>query len=159
AAGGAGGAARTGGGAVNATGDAIADDLYRRAERLLAAHAGLRFHDGNRDTLSAGLARAAAAERLDAAELLRRIHAAPTEELLQALVRGVTIAETSFFRHPEHFAALRDVILPDLAARGRELRAWSAGCATGEEAYSIAMVLRGRAPASVLGTDLNKASL
>jgi chemotaxis protein methyltransferase CheR len=138
-------------------GEEIGDDLCRRAERVLAAHTGLRFHDGNRDTLIAGLARAASAERVEAAELIARIERSPTEDALQALVRGVTIGETYFFRHPEHFAALREVILPDLAARGRPLKAWSAGCATGEEAYSIALAMG--SGASVLGTDINKASL
>ena len=54
----------------------------------------------------------------------------------------MTIHETSFFRNHEHYRALREIVLPDLAhrrGRARRLRIWSAGCATGEEAYSLAI--------------------
>lgn len=56
----------------------------------------------------------------------------------------ITIGETFFFRHKEQFAALRDVIFPDLIRRNanrRSLRVWSAGCAVGAEPYSIAILL------------------
>jgi two-component system CheB/CheR fusion protein len=60
-----------------------------------------------------------------------------------------------FFRDPELFGYLRETILPDLVARARsrgaELRLWSAGCATGEEAYSLAILL-----AEVLGEELDR---
>jgi chemotaxis protein methyltransferase CheR len=67
------------------------------------------------------------------------------------------VQETYFYRHPEQLAALARV----LAARpgDRALSAWSAGCATGEEAYTVAMVLSdlGRPPGldQVLGTDVS----
>ncbi|GEM_PF-1955855 len=59
------------------------------------------------------------------------------------LLPAVTVGETSFFRTQSHFNALKNVVIPDLLYRkhaGRQkIRAWSAGCATGEEPYSIAM--------------------
>lgn len=64
---------------------------------------------------------------------------------VQALFRELLINVTSFFRDAEAFVALKDAILPALLAdkpEGYVLRLWVAGCATGEEAYSIAMVLR-----------------
>ncbi|WP_461161777.1 EAL domain-containing protein [Simplicispira piscis] len=71
-------------------------------------------------------------QRLDADEAER-----------QALCRDLMINVTEFFRDPEVFAQLFDEVLPDLL-RGRdasdELRIWSAGCASGEEAYSLAML-------------------
>ncbi len=64
------------------------------------------------------------------------------ERLLPALVVG----ETSFFRTPAHFAALREVVIPDLLRRrslaAEPIRVWSAGCASGEEAYSLAITFR-----------------
>ena len=54
------------------------------------------------------------------------------------------IKVTEFFRDPDLFETLREQLLPQLIADARErgeLRIWSAGCATGEEAYSLAMVL------------------
>jgi chemotaxis protein methyltransferase CheR len=73
------------------------------------------------------------------------------------LTQAVAVGETYFFRVPEHFAVVRETLAPRWAADpARPRRVWSAGCATGEEAYSIAAVLRARGIASfeVVGTDL-----
>ena len=59
------------------------------------------------------------------------------------LLEGVLNHETSFFRHPASFDALRSIILPDLLnqrVRGAYLSFWSAGCSTGQETYSLAML-------------------
>lgn len=77
--------------------------------------------------------------------------------LRHRLSQAVPVGETFFFRIPEHFAFVRDVIAPRWAAEPARNRAvWSAGCATGEEAYSLAAVLRGAGVADfeVVGTDL-----
>ncbi len=79
----------------------------------------------------------------------------------------LSVGETYFFRDPDVFAAIQNVLLPELEARnpGRLLRVWSAGCATGEEAYSLAILLsraRSRHPAlrfEVRASDLNGAFL
>ena len=63
---------------------------------------------------------------------------------LDQLIAEITIGETYFFRHQEHFDALRDTVPPDLLARNhgnRSLRIWCAGCADGTEAYSLAILL------------------
>ena len=61
------------------------------------------------------------------------------------LVRALLIKVTEFFRDPELFRYLREQVLPELIEeahqRGGELRLWSAGCATGEEAYSLAILV------------------
>ncbi len=84
-----------------------------------------------------------------------------------SLLPHVTIKESFLFRHPQHFAALADTILPRLAAaRGREraIRVWSAGCANGEEPTTLAIVLAecgalaGR-EWSVLATDVDEEAL
>jgi two-component system CheB/CheR fusion protein len=70
-----------------------------------------------------------------------------------ALVQSLLIKVTDFFRDTEAFALLEQEILPKLIERGRErgrvLRLWSAGCATGEEAYSLAILI-----ASMLSREL-----
>jgi chemotaxis protein methyltransferase CheR len=75
-----------------------------------------------------------------------------------ALEEGVAVGETYFFRQPDHFHHLAAVVEARAAAGARGFRAWSAGCATGEEAYSIAATLAAAAGGSmqveVLGTDL-----
>jgi chemotaxis protein methyltransferase CheR len=65
----------------------------------------------------------------------------------------ITIGETFFFRYAEQFAALRETILPEIVERRRperRLRIWSAGCATGAEPYSLAILVR-----ELLGEDLS----
>lgn len=69
----------------------------------------------------------------------------------------LTTNETYFFREPKHFEFLRDAILPKVNARER-FRVWSAACSSGEEVYSIAMLLSDRLAHGnweVLGTDLS----
>jgi chemotaxis protein methyltransferase CheR len=87
---------------------------------------------------------------------------------LEAFIAELTIGETYFFRHRAQFDALERTVLPDLIARRsqeRRLRIWSAGCATGEEPYSLAILLdrmlpdRGAWSVMILGTDINRASL
>ncbi|MGO8950238.1 MAG: CheR family methyltransferase [Ktedonobacterales bacterium] len=76
-------------------------------------------------------------------------------EEYQRLVASFLINVTEFFRDPALFSFMREQILPDLIAHARargaphEVRIWSAGCSTGEEAYSIAILL-----AEVLGPDV-----
>jgi len=86
-----------------------------------------------------------------------------------ALEAEITIGETFFFRYAEQFAALRERILPNLLERNsasRSLRVWSAGCATGAEAYSVAILLHeilgerlGDWRIRIIGSDINEAFL
>ena len=80
-------------------------------------------------------------------------------ELVQ-LVDVITTNKTSFFREPEHFDLLQRVVLPPLAERGGTARFWSAGCSSGEEPYTIAIVARellggSAADARILATDVS----
>ncbi len=80
---------------------------------------------------------------------------------LEALTEALRVGETRFFRHKAQVEALRRHAIPERIAQGREkLRAWSAGCATGEEAWTLAMLLAeaGR-PFEVIGTDLSDGAL
>jgi chemotaxis protein methyltransferase CheR len=90
--------------------------------------------------------------------------------LWQTVVAALTIGETNFFRQPGWFSQLEQQVLGPAIERRRasgpkHLRIWSAGCATGEEAYSLAMLvarlLRGTQgwSISIVGTDLNTAAL
>ena len=83
---------------------------------------------------------------------------------LEELFNALTIRKTSFFRNPACFQALEELVLPAALARqqARPISIWSAGCSTGEEAYSLAMVARhvlGDAPFYVLGTDIASEAL
>ncbi len=88
---------------------------------------------------------------------------------LRALYEDILIHVTAFFREPETFQELKDTILPNLLRTRRAdepIRVWIPGCSTGEEAYSIAMVLLeylGDRAASVriqlFGTDISEAAI
>lgn len=83
------------------------------------------------------------------------------------LLDAICTHETRFFREPRHFEFLEQDVLPRWRAQGhagsglRRVRAWSAGCSTGEEAFSLAMVLRLNLPAEegwqieIVATDLS----
>lgn len=81
----------------------------------------------------------------------------------------ITIGETFFFRYAEQFTALRETILPEIIERKaatRRLRIWSAGCSTGAEPYSLAILANeilgeslGTWRVSILGTDINDSFL
>jgi chemotaxis protein methyltransferase CheR len=97
---------------------------------------------------------------------MHRIMARPDQRanFLENLAGRLTVGESFFFRNEHHFRALREHVLPQILrenADRREIRIWSAGCATGEEPYSLAIlldqILGGGSPwrVSILGTDLN----
>ncbi|MCA0457585.1 MAG: tetratricopeptide repeat protein [Chloroflexi bacterium] len=84
----------------------------------------------------------------------------------QAILRTLMIGETYFFRQQTQLGWLRHTILPDLLKRrSGDITIWSAGCATGEEVYSLAMTLHeNRSPKQrpnvrLIGSDLNRTSL
>lgn len=75
------------------------------------------------------------------------------------LVELLRVGETSFFRHQSQLKAVEDIVIPDLLKQRGALRMWSAGCATGEEPYTLAMLLRKSLPAhrkfSILASDIS----
>ncbi|WP_395834268.1 CheR family methyltransferase [Archangium violaceum] len=84
---------------------------------------------------------------------------------LDDLLVELTIGETYFFRNPEHFDFVRHEVLPNLRrlrGEGHVVRAWSAGCASGEEPYSLAVLLMEEGYGErmeVRGTDVSRAAL
>lgn len=100
-------------------------------------------------------------------EYLRHIEHDPAE--LNQLYKDLLIGVTRFFRDREAFELLEKKVLPNLILKARadeEIRIWVAGCATGEEAYSIAMLIHAcqerlnrHPPVKVFATDVHRASL
>jgi chemotaxis protein methyltransferase CheR len=131
---------------------------------LLATRTGLAFAPGRRPGAENGIRRAMArAGETVPAMYCRRVAGEP--DLLDDLIVELTVGETYFFREPGQFEFLRRTALPEIRRRrgdGHAIRAWSAGCASGEEAYSLAMLLdhEGLAgPIPVLATDISRAAL
>ena len=128
--------------------------------QLLSAHAGLMFGLSRYRDLDEAIGRGIAREGVAGPEEYLRLLEVDADAL-RALVAEVTVGETYFFRDPAVFTALREEILPRLAALPdglkRRLRAWSAGCSSGEEAWSIAILFEelGLTGSHVLGTDIS----
>jgi len=98
----------------------------------------------------ANLARQAGHASVDS--LVAQLRAVPDHALRDRMVQAMATHETSFFRDLQPFEALRKQVLPDLIQRraaARSLYIWSAACATGQEPYSLAMLLREHFPALV----------
>ena len=131
---------------------------------LLTGEFGVAFPPARRTFAEAAMRRALAlARERSLATYLERLAGEPA--LLRALIAEVTIGETYFFRDAVQFEVLRTTVLPDIAQRiagSAPLRIWSAGCATGEEAYSLAMLLdecRLADRARLLATDVSSTAI
>lgn len=144
-----------------------------RLAALVAHRSGLDFPESRWPFLcrqASGMARRSGfASPARWAEALERPGAA-SGRLYAALEEALHVPATGFFRYPHHYAALRSAVLPAWCEAGRSeerrrLRLWSVGCATGEEPYSIAMVLRDSLPAGeaaraeILAVDASREAL
>lgn len=152
--------------------DDLAKDLtleeFRRFRDLLHRQSGIYLEESKLDSLRISLV--TRASRLGYQSLQEYYKALERDDSeFNELLNLVTINETSFFRFPAQFDALRDRVLPELMAAkaggNKGVRIWSAGCSTGEEPYSIAMTLidsgievAGYKP-QVLGTDVSTKAL
>src|SRR5271170_7582885 len=115
------------------------------------------------DTRLTAMARLAGVTKLE--ELVDILKTDGKPQLHRAVAEAMTINETSFFRDHAPFEMLREVVLPELIARRRRerlLRIWSAASSTGQEAYSVAMLLCEYFPelagwdVQIVGTDISR---
>jgi chemotaxis protein methyltransferase CheR len=148
------------------TSHALRPDAERFRDAIMQ-HIGLQFADSKLAFLDAVLHRRLSRLSCPAASYLERLELAPRQTELAALARELTVGETYFFRHNDQFRALAEAALPQrLRAReaSKTLRLLSAGCASGEEPYSLAIVIRETIsdPAwsvDIQAIDLNPAAL
>lgn len=141
---------------------------FERLARFVTETCGIRMPPSKRTMLESRLRKHVLSLGLDSFEaycdLMLSRGGASGERV--TLVDAVTTNKTDFFREPHHFDHLVSEAIPALALRGgagtaRPLRVWSAGCSTGEEPYTLAIVLeeeaarRGNFRYSILGTDVS----
>jgi chemotaxis protein methyltransferase CheR len=132
---------------------------------LIKQQTGIVLADNKREMLQARLAKRVRQLDLQSFEDYCALLTGPQGDAeLRHTLNAVTTNLTRFFREGHHFEHLAEVALPELIerrAQGRRLRLWSAGCASGEEAYSIGMVLQDAVPnierwdARILATDID----
>jgi chemotaxis protein methyltransferase CheR len=126
----------------------LSESTFDQLRRLIRKHAGITFRDNKRYLLESRLRPRLATCEVDSYEAyVRYVKRKGHEQEITNLVNAVTINETSFFRNPAQFEALEQSLLPALAARrkqdgARTVRLWSAACASGDEAYSLAILVR-----------------
>jgi chemotaxis protein methyltransferase CheR len=131
-------------------------DEFRRACAIVYDVAGIAMGEGKEGLVSSRLSKRVRELGLPGyPEYLARVEHDDAE--LAEMVDRLTTNKTNFFRERAHFDWLRDRVLP--AAGGRALRLWSAGCSSGEEPYTMAMVLHeatgGKPNANILATDIS----
>ncbi len=150
----------------------ISIDEFDSLVSLIRSRTGLRVSDTKTDDMFEAIGNLLVSRRLTGATaLLMKLNTLPsTDTLWQELIDIITVGETYFFRNQDQFNALRAEVIPALVNKRREsgnkyLRLWCAGCATGEEPYSLAILLRELIPdyqswqITLLATDINEASL
>ena len=124
---------------------AITDSEFGRFQRFIYDAAGISLPDSKKALVSGRLAkRLAACHVATYAEYFRLLTNGDAPLEVQMAVDLLTTNETYFFRESYQLDAFRDEILPELyqhKPRGRRLSVWSAGCSSGEEAYTIAILI------------------
>jgi chemotaxis protein methyltransferase CheR len=145
----------------------ISTKEFRRFQALIYQESGIWLSDVKTALLTGRLSKRLRALKLDNfSEYYDRVRMDDGER--QTMLDVITTNETHFFREPVHFQFLERHILPawktnaESGRRPRTIRVWSAGCSTGQEAYSLAMMLVDRFPAAqgwsieILATDLSR---
>jgi two-component system CheB/CheR fusion protein len=136
---------------------------------LLRAQTGHDFSQYKPSTIHRRIERRMAVHQAESmADYLGLLQETPAE--VEALFRDLLIGVTNFFRDPEAFQALEDEVIPQIFAGkpavGGTIRVWTAGCSTGEEAYSIAILLQERMEAlkqshtiQIFATDIDSRAI
>lgn len=130
---------------------------------LVYSRSGIRLTDAKRALVTARLQKRLRAGGFDSfGAYVAHVRSEPEGPECRAMIDALTTNKTSFFREAAHYDLLASRIVPELLAKGAgSIAGWSAGCATGEEPYSLAMALLDatrRAPScaiEVLATDLS----
>ena len=143
-------------------------DEFARFRDYIQRHSGIYLEQTKLDSLRISLITRATRHEFKDLEDYFRLLVSDDDEFRE-LLNLITINETSFFRFPQQFDALRNNVIPELIADrhdpNRTFRVWSAGCSTGEEPYTIAMTLLDSGLENmgwrchVMGTDVSTKAL
>ncbi len=145
----------------------LSDKEFELFKQLIYNESGIHFSNSNRTILESRLKeRLRRSNTSSVMEYYNKI--LKDKEELKILLDSVTTNLTRFFRNTLHFQTLENYVIPDLVEYKEQrhdfkMRVWSAGCSTGEEPYSIAMVLKDKLDPKyrieVIGSDLSLKSL
>jgi chemotaxis protein methyltransferase CheR len=142
---------------------ALAEETFQKFRALIYQKTSIHMREGKQILVSNRLRRRLVDLKLASYEEyydLLTSGKGPQAEM-QRFIDAVSTNETYFFREGNHFAALERVILPELFRTRNRLRIWSAGCSTGEEVYTLLMVVdrvcqgRSERAVQIIGTDIS----
>lgn len=144
----------------------LSDDVFRLLRDLIKDYCGIYFDDSSKYLLERRLSKRVKSHHLnDFREYYRLLlYDKRRDEELSFVVDVLTVNETYFFREMSQLKTLSDEILPELKNTNRDtrkIRIWSAGCSTGEEPYTIAMLILEQGyffgwDIEILGSDINQ---
>jgi len=148
----------------------LTEEEFRLFRNLIYRESGIYLKETKKDFLEHRVAKRMQETRAGSPYWYYKLVTAGQSAELALLLDLMTVNETSFFRNRPQIELFRNIVLSDLAARKqaeavKRLRIWSAGCSTGEEPYTIAMVVRdellGRAPwdVKIFASDLSLKAL
>jgi len=145
----------------------LSENEFRSFRDLIAGRSGIYFDPGKQESLKDNLLQRMADCGLSTfAEYFNLLSSPAGTKEFDYLLNLITIPETYFFRDRGQFRALERFVIPEIVKKktypGASLRIWSAGCSTGEEPYTIAMIVAagtvGR-PIQILATDVSQHAL
>lgn len=145
----------------------LTDAEFEQISATVYAYCGINLCDGKKELVRSRLSKILRQHNFESfSEYIDYVERDGSGQAMSELVDCISTNLTSFFREPIHFEYLANTYLPELAARKRaanqlRLRAWSAGCSSGEEPYSIAITLLESLPkddrwdVKLLATDIS----
>lgn len=142
----------------------LSDSEFELYRKLIYDESGIHFSATNRAILESRLAERLREKKLQNLREYYQIIISDKDEL-KLLLDSVTTNLTRFFRNQGHFDALEHHVIPELVKHKRDklIKIWSAGCSTGEEPYSIAMLLEEKLPLgwtyTITASDISLKSL
>jgi chemotaxis protein methyltransferase CheR len=140
------------------------DRDFQNLRRIVREHTGIFLSDAKRELVYSRLSRRLRKLKLRGFDQYCKLLANEDPTEITEFINAITTNLTSFFREPHHFDYLANTALPEITNRNRHqrrIRVWSAGCSTGEEPYSIAIILKEAMPRQeswdiqILATDLD----
>ena len=144
----------------------LPDDIFKQLRDYIRNYCGMYFDDGSKYLLQRRLSRRVRLHQLKSFKDYYHFlsYDRRREEELVEVIDNLTTNETYFFREDAQLKAFTEEIMPEIARikkGSRELRIWSAGCSTGEEPYTIAMLLMDKGysadwDVSIVGSDINQ---
>ncbi|PCJ33341.1 MAG: chemotaxis protein CheR [Gammaproteobacteria bacterium] len=142
------------------------DANFERIRTFVSENTGIELSDKKKDMVYGRLAKRIRKGRFSSFDSFINALDSGDEEEQEFMINAITTNLTSFFRENHHFEYLKKVVIPEIVEKNKHqknkrIRIWSAGCSTGEEAYSIAITLKESLPdfdswdIKILATDLD----